>query len=167
MTMVREAIQTVYRYELNVDCEIDVSYPGHFGLKQLFNESSFAETSIADKTYTILLISALGVSVLILCLSWYVSGDPIFVKDAIKLPRFRHLDYNPIHSHTENGNGINHREAKKFRTEPLNGWRLWMGVLQNLVLLSLVAIHVVVLVTAGPDFLQIVFVVYWVRQLIG
>src|SRR5437762_911939 len=43
--------------------------------------------------------------------------------------------------------------------------RLRMSVLQSLVLLSLVAIHSVILVTDGPTFLRVVFVVYWVWQL--
>jgi hypothetical protein len=118
---------------------------------------------MTDKAYAIVLISALGISVLMLCLSWYYSGDPIFAKDAIKLPRFRHRSYDSIPIHAENGNGFDHRKIKEnVVPEQLVGWRLRLGLLQNLMLLSLVIIHVLILVTSGPTVLRIVFVAYWV-----
>ena len=47
-----------------------------------------SETSITDGVYATLLSSVLGVSVLILCLSRFSSGVPIFGKDVAKLRRF-------------------------------------------------------------------------------
>jgi hypothetical protein len=118
---------------------------------------------MTDKAYAIVLISALGISVLMLCVLWYYSGDPIFAKDAIKLPRFRHRSYDSIPTHAENGNGFDHRKRKEsIVPERLVGWRLRLGLLQSLVLLSLVIIHTLILVTSAPTVLRIVFVVYWV-----
>lgn len=146
----------------------DVSRTPHYGFMSFLSESFVADTSIADRTYAIVLISALGVSTLMLFAAWYTSRDPIFAKDLIKLPRFRHRDYNSIPRHAENGNGIDHGEVKRNVTpERLTGWRLRLGVLLSLVSLSLVAVHAVILVTSGPTLLRIVFVVYWVYPLIA
>jgi len=119
---------------------------------------------MTDKTYAIVFTSALGLSALSLFSSWFVSRDPIFAKDALKLPRFRPRGYESILTHTENGNGVVHGKKENAVPERLTGWRLRLGVLQSLVLMSLVAIHTVILVTDGVTFLRIVFVVYWVYQ---
>jgi hypothetical protein len=123
-------------------------------------------TSVTDKTYAIVFITALGLSALVLCISWFMSRDPIFAKDFLKLPRFQHWDYETVSSHAENGNGIDHNNKRNAMPERLIGWRLRLGVLQSLVLLSLVTVHTVILVTDCPTFLRIVFVVYWVYELV-
>jgi hypothetical protein len=148
---------------LNFNDKADISRPVHYGLLDLFSES-LSVTTGGDKIYAIVFITALGLSALALCLSLLISNDPIFAKDVPKLRRFRHRDYETVASHAENGNGIHHK--KNAVPERLTGWRLRLGVLQSLVLLSLVIIHTVILVTDGPTFLRIIFVVYWVYQLI-
>jgi hypothetical protein len=127
----------------------------------------------ADKAYFILLTCALGLSVGILFLSRILSGDPIVRKETIKLQRLRLLgEYEslPTHvqngngTHVQNGNGIGHayNNKKTKSPEPLAGWRLRMGILHTAVIASLVAIHVVILITDGVTPLRIAFVVYWV-----
>lgn len=144
----------------------DISRPTHHRAPDLFPMSLNVAASVTDKTYAIVFITALGLSALTLCLCWYLSRDPIFAKDILKLPRFRRLDYQTVSSRAENSNGIDHNSNKNAVPERLTGWRLRLGVLQSLVLLSLVVIHTVILMKDCPTFLRIVFVVYWVYQLI-
>lgn len=101
---------------------------------------------------------------MILVLSRIISGKPIFEKEkTIKLPRFRVREYDSLPTHVQNGNGIRHANEKTFREpEPLKGWRLRMGIAHTAVIASLVAIHVVIVITDGFTPLRIAFVVYWV-----
>ena len=80
-----------------------------YGLQDFLPVSLSVATSVTDKTYAIVFITALGLSAFVLCLSWFMSRDPIFAKDVLKLPRFRHRDYETVSSHAENGNGIDHQ----------------------------------------------------------
>ena len=122
-----------------------------------------AKATVTDKTYAGILVSALVVSVLILCTSYYVSRDPIFSKEAFKFPLFLlHRRYDSLPQHAQNGNGVHHKE-KKRNPEPLKGWRFRMGVLLNLVLVALVVVHALILVFSGPTLLRIVFIMYWVH----
>jgi hypothetical protein len=106
----------------------------------------------------------LGLSVVILLASRLLSGDPIFTKEALKLPRFRVREYEALPTHVQNGNGIGHAEEKQETktVEPLVGWRLRMGIAHTAVIAGLLAIHVVILISDGPTALRITFVVYWV-----
>ena len=122
-----------------------------------------AELSITDKAYAIVFIIALAVSILILGISRYVSGDVLLAKDVVKVPRFRVRQYEVLPTHVENGNGIGHSETKRKWLEPYTGWRWRMGVLLELVLIALVALHAFILVTEGLNILRIMFIVYWVR----
>ena len=84
---------------------------------------------MTDKTYAIVFITALGLSALALCLSWFISRDPIFAKDVLKLPRFRHRDYETVSSHAENGNGIDHNKQQECRTRAIDWMALTIGSL--------------------------------------
>jgi hypothetical protein len=130
----------------------------------LANAANAAQPSLADKTYTILLICALGLSAIILLTARLLSGDPVFSKETIKLPRFRVREYEALPTHIQNGNGIGHVEGKQETktVEPLLGWRLGMGIAHTAVIAGLLAIHVVILISDGPTTLRIAFVVYWV-----
>jgi len=55
-----------------------------------------------------------------------------------------------------------HEVPQLKQPEPLQGWRMRMGVLQVAVLLALVASHVVLLLIKGPSFLGLVLIAYWV-----
>jgi hypothetical protein len=141
------------------------SHPHHHQFwNALANAANGTQPSLADTTYAILLISALGLSVLILLASRLLSGDPIFTKETLKLPRFRVREYEALPTHVQNGNGIGHaEEMQETKTvEPLVGWRLRMGIAHTAVIAGLLAIHVVILISDGPTALRITFVVYWV-----
>ena len=129
----------------------------------MFIQSEIPLGSVTDKTYAIVFITALGLSALVLCLQRIVSGDPIFPKGVVKIPRFRYHDYDPLPTHVQNGNGVGLPEHKDFTPEPLLGWRLRMAFLHSLVLLALLLVHTVILLNDGTTFLRIVFVPYWVR----
>jgi hypothetical protein len=120
-----------------------------------------------DSIYAIIFLSALGLSVIGLCLTWYLSGQPILASEALKLPRFRFRAYDSLPTHVANRNGIDLEEVKNIAPESLTGWRYRMGVLQNAVLLALVFVHVLILITAGPSFLRIVFIAYWVVSFVS
>jgi len=136
----------------------------HFSWGSLANTTTAAESSLANKTYSILLLSALGLSVAILLLSWIISGDPVFGKEATQSPRtFRIHEYESLPTHIQNGNGIGHAKEKKGKSpEPLLGWRLRMGILHAAVVAGLVAIHVAILITDGVRTLRLMFFIYWV-----
>jgi len=127
-------------------------------------DSFHATATVTDKTYAAIFVSALGISVLLLCVSYYISRDPVFPKDTLKLPRFRNRDYHSVAQHAENGNGVEIKERKRT-PEPFKGWRFRMGVLLNFVLIALVVVHTIILDLSGPTLLRIVFIVYWVYLL--
>jgi len=163
LKMLREALQTVFRYD-PLNCGITVSRPAHYRVDTFFFQlSATAELSITDKAYAIVFIIGLAVSILILGISRYVSGDALLAKDVVKVPRFRVRQYEVLPTHVENGNGIAHSETKRKWLEPYTGWRWRMGVLLELVLIALVALHAFILVTEGLNILRIMFIVYWVR----
>ena len=112
-----------------------------------------SETSITDGVYATLLSSVLGVSVLILCLSRF--RVPVFGKDVAKLRRFLRYDHNAV-DHNIFG------EIKYARPERLPEWSFRMAVLLNVILLTLVILHAVILIMEGPALLRTVFVLYWV-----
>ena len=139
-----------------------VSHPAHhIGFIQSVIDSFDAKTNVTDKTYAGIFIFSLAFSLVILCTSHYVSRDPIFPKETLKLPRFRHRDYDSLDQHAQNGNGVDHKERKRT-PEALKGWRFRMGVLLNFVLIALVVVHTIILDLSGPTVLRIVFIVYWV-----
>jgi hypothetical protein len=144
-----------------------ISRPLSPGLHGLFLTSRLAKPVATDTIYAIIFLSALGLSVIGICLTWYLSGQPILASEALKLPRFRFRAYDSLPTHVGNGNGIDHEEVKNITPEPLTGWRYRMGVLQNAVLLALVFVHVLILITAGPTFLRIVFIAYWVLSFLS
>jgi hypothetical protein len=128
-----------------------------------WNFATATQSSVTDKTYAILLIAALGLSVMTLLLSRIISGDPIFSKEVIKLRRFRAREYKSLPTHVQTGNGLGHVDGKMPDSpEPLNGCRLRMGILHTAVIASLVAIHVLILLTVGLTMLRIAFVIHWV-----
>ena len=131
-------------------------------LNNFIFESSLPELSTTDTAYAIVLISVVGLSVLLLSVLRFVSGDPIFSKPLFKLVGFRYQNYDSLPTHIENGNGVDHRDAKVFAPEPLNGWRLRMGILQSLVLLALLIVHAVIFATSRANMLGIVLIVFWV-----
>ena len=133
----------------------------HIEFVQSVIDSFEAKTTVTDKTYAGIFTFALAISLVILCTSYYVSRDPIFPEETLKLPRFRHRDYDSLAQHAENGNGVDRKERKKT-PEPLKGWRFRMGVLLNFVLIALVVVHTIILDFSGPTVLRIVFIVYWV-----
>lgn len=165
--MVREALQDVFRYRPRFNGDVNFRHPVHYGFHDLFLQGPEAPESLTDEVYVVVFTSALGLSALQLCAARYWSNDPIFPKETLKLPRFRCQDYESVPSHRENGHDISHTKARNTALEPLEGWRLRMGVLQGIILLALVAIHAVILVSDGPTSLRIVFVVYWVRAVIA
>ena len=114
-----------------------------------------SETSITDGVCATLLSSVLGVSVLILCLSRFSSGVPIFGKDVAKLRRFWRQDSDVLDSAI-------FREIKYARPERVPEWSFRISVLLNVVLLTLVICHAVILIIEGPTSLRTVFVIYWV-----
>jgi hypothetical protein len=132
------------------------------GLHDLFLNSALAKPPVTDLTYAIIFLSALALSAFALCLTWYLSGQPFFANEALKLPRFRFRNYDSLPTEVANGNGIDHGQSQNIAPEPLTGWRYRMGVFQNAVLLALIFVHALILVTDGPDFLRIVFIAYWV-----
>ena len=147
--------------------EREQPHPGvQLSLQDFLPVSLSVATSVSDKIYAIIFITTMGSSVLILCLSGFMSRDPIFAKDVFKLPRFQYRDYEAISSHAQIGDAIDHNNKRNAVPERLTGWRLRLGVLQSLILLSLVTVHTVILVTDCATFLRIVFIVYWVYQLI-
>jgi hypothetical protein len=159
--MVREALQTVFRY--GIALWNDRSRPSHYNLDGLYLQVSSIVSSTSDRVYAIVFIAALGLSVLGLGLTWYLSGDPLFAKQVIRLPRFRFREYESLPTFANgNANGVN-RDEKSSALEELKGWRLRMGVLQGAVLLALTIVHTVILLQDGANFLRIVFIVYWVR----
>src|SRR5271156_6232784 len=117
--------------------------------------SIISEVSITDKAYALVFIIALAVSILILGVSRYVSGDALLAKHVVKVPRFRFRPYQVLPTHVENGNGIGHSETRPKWLEPYTGWRWRMGVLLELVLVALVAVHAFILVTEGLNLLRI------------
>ena len=162
--MAREVFQTVFRYAHSSQCFLNaVSHPAqHLRFVNSVIDSFHSKATVADKSYAGVFISALGISILILCASYYLSRDPIFPKDTLKLPRFRHRHYyDSVAQHAENGNGVEIKERKKT-PEPLKGWRFRMGILLNMVLIALVIVHTIILDLSGPTLLRIVFIVYWV-----
>ena len=120
------------------------------------------EMSLTDEIYAILFVAALAVSFLTLVVLRLVSKTPLFPKDVIKIPRFRHVEYDALPSFAENGNIDGQKEAKSFALEPLKGWRFRLGILQKLVLISLVIVHTLILVLNGATGLRIIYVPYWV-----
>jgi len=146
---------------------IDISRPLHREFHEYWHASLLPKPSLTDKAYAIVFLGALGLSVLILFLSWYVSRNPVFPKEVIALPRFRHVGYESLPTHAENGNGVDHerKESKALVPEKLKGWRLRLGLFQSAVLAALLAVYAIILVTVGPTLLRIVFIAYWVPLL--
>jgi hypothetical protein len=91
---------------------------------------------------------------------WYVTRQSLFV-GGIAFPNLRFRGYESLPTHA-NGNGNGVREEKPVILEDLKGWRLWMGVLQGVVLLGLTIVHTVILLQDGTGFLRFVFLAYWV-----
>jgi hypothetical protein len=99
----------------------------------------------------------LGLSLLGLFVTWFQCKDPILpTKSFLKLPQYHRIG--------DGSNGVNgvHEVPQLKKPEPLQGWRMRMGVLQVTVLLALVASHVVLLQINGPSFLGFVLIAYWV-----
>lgn len=158
LTMAPTVLQSVFRYgvELLSTMLINHSGPIQYGFKKVTVES------IIDKTYAIVLASALCSSLLVIWLSDFVSRDPVIAKDAIKPPRFRLRERNGLETYIENENGVDYKK-KNATPEQLIGWRLRLGVIQSVVLFGLLSIHSFILVTEAYSVLRGVFVVYWVR----
>src|SRR5947199_9775644 len=114
-----------------------------------------SETSITDGVYATLLSSVLGVSVLILCLSRFSSGVPIFGKDVAKLRRFWRHNSDVLDTDL-------FREIKYARPERVPEWSFRMSLLLNVALLTLVVCHAVILTIECPTSLRTVYVIYCV-----
>jgi len=113
--------------------------------------------SNTDRIWAIALLSILGASVLGLFITWLRYRDPIFASESIfKLPRYHQI------GETSNGfNGLHDLSEPKL-PEPLQGWRLRLGILQLGVLIALLSSYIAFLLLNGPTFLNIVLTAYWV-----
>ena len=120
--MIHQILQTVFRYEApNYNDKADNSRPPQNELQNFLSVSLSVATSVSDKIYVIIFITTMGSSVLILCLSGFMSRDPIFAKDVFKLPRFQYRDYEAISSHVQIGDAIDHNNKRNAVPERLTG----------------------------------------------
>src|SRR5579859_1248740 len=106
--MVREAIQSVFRSLSCKGAVIECRHPLNHGFHEFLSHTLILQQTRTDLVYGIVFLTALGVSLLTLFALWIRSGDPVFAKEAIKLPRFRFANggYDALSQHEENGNGI-------------------------------------------------------------
>ena len=154
--MVPDCFQRMYSHvQLKLTYQSSIAF--HWILIDIFD----AKTTVTDKAYAGIFTSALAISVLILCTSYYRSKDPIFANKVLKLPRFRHRNYDSLAQDPENGNGVDPKEGRK-NPEPLNGWRFRLCILLDLFFFALVVVHTVILVSSGSTLLRIVIIPYWV-----
>jgi hypothetical protein len=124
--------------------------------------SWLSESSITDRTYAISFTAVLGLSLLALGVTRYISQDPIFTRNAVfKRAPYAHEGLEPLlaNGHSENGSIA---DRKTPHPEPLKGWRLRMGIFQGCFLLALVVAHSAILGLNGTSVLQLVFITYWV-----
>jgi hypothetical protein len=125
----------------------------NFFLKSIIAQHGSPERDII---YAIVFLLALGLSASFLCFLWCISRNPIFGNGVVKFPCFQGYE-----SLAANGHGL---YTKCQIVESLTGWRLRMGVLQNVTLLGLVSVYTAILVTTRVKFISIVLVVYQVNN---